>query len=52
MVSLYEVVGIDPGRSMTVRDLIRGGDAVTVHEKLGSKSAAPWGPSGCARRRV
>ena len=42
MVSLYEVVGIDPGRSMTVRDLIRGGDAVTVHEKLGSKSAAPW----------
>ena len=41
-VSLYEVVGIDTGRSMTVRDLIRGGDAVTVHEKLGSKSAAPW----------
>ena len=41
-VSLYEVVGIDPGRSMTVHDLIRGGDAVTVHEKLGSKSAAPW----------
>ena len=41
-VSLYEVVGIDPGRSMTVRDLIRGGDALTVHEKLGSKSAAPW----------
>ena len=41
-VSLYEVVGIDPGCSMSVRDLIRGGDAVTVHEKLGSKSAAPW----------
>ena len=42
MVSLYEVVGIDPGRSLTVRDLVRGGEAVTVHEKLGSKSAAPW----------
>ena len=40
--SLYEVVGIDPGRSLTVRDLVRGGEAVTVHEKLGSKSAAPW----------
>ena len=42
MVSLYEVVDIDPGRSMTVRDLVRGGEPVTVHEKLGSKSAAPW----------
>lgn len=42
MVSLYEVVDIDPGRSMTVRDLVRGDEAVTVHEKLGSKSAAPW----------
>ena len=41
-VSLYEVVGIDPGRSMALRDLIRGGETVTVHEKLGSKSAAPW----------
>ena len=41
-VSLYEVVDIDPGRSMTVRDLIRGGESITVHEKLGSKSAAPW----------
>ena len=42
MASLYEVVGIDPGRSLTVRDLVRGGEAVTVHEKLGSRSAAPW----------
>ncbi|MDD9992281.1 MAG: hypothetical protein OXP75_10795 [Rhodospirillales bacterium] len=42
MVSLYEVVGINPGRSLTVRDLILGGESVTVHEKLGSKSAAPW----------
>ena len=42
MVSLYEVVGIDPGRGLKVRDLILGGNSVTVHEKLGSKSAAPW----------
>ena len=41
-VSLYEVVGIDRGRSMTLRDLILGGDAVRVHEKLGSEAAAPW----------
>ena len=40
--SLYEVVGIDRGRSMTVRDLILGGEAVTVREKLGSEGAAPW----------
>ena len=40
--SLYEVVGIDPGRSMAVRDLVLGGEAVTVREKLGSEAAAPW----------
>jgi len=42
VVSLYEVVDLVPGRRMTVRDLIRGGEAVTVHEKLGSQNAAPW----------
>ena len=42
VVSLYEIVDIDPGRSVTVRDLILGGDAVTVNEKLGSQSAARW----------
>ncbi|MDE0390638.1 MAG: hypothetical protein OXI57_01045 [Rhodospirillales bacterium] len=41
-VSLYEIVDIDPGRSVTVRDLILGGEAVTVNEKLGSKSLARW----------
>jgi hypothetical protein len=40
--SLYEVVDLDPGRSMTVRDLVLGGDTVTVEEKLGSESAARW----------
>ena len=42
VISLYEVVDLDPGKAMTVRDLIRGGDPVTVNEKSGSKSAAPW----------
>lgn len=40
--SLYEVVDLDPGHSMTVRDLILEGDPVTVEEKLGSESAARW----------
>ena len=42
VISLYEVVDLDPGKTMTVRDLIRGGDPVTVDEKSGSESAAPW----------
>ena len=41
-VSLYEIVDIDPGRSVTVRDLLLGGEAVTVDERLGSKSLARW----------
>lgn len=42
VLSLYEVVDLDPGKTMTVRDLIRGGDAVTAEEKLGSQTAARW----------
>ena len=40
--SLYEVVDIDPGRSLTVRDLIVDGEAVTVHEQQGSRMASLW----------
>ena len=40
--SLYEVVDIDPGQSLTVRDLLVPGEAVTVHEKLGSQATSPW----------
>ena len=40
--SLYEVVDIDPGRSVTVRDLLVQGEAVTVQEQLGSQTMAPW----------
>ena len=42
VISLYEVVDLDPGKAMTVRDMIRGGDLVTVEEKMGSQSAARW----------
>lgn len=40
--SLYEVVGIDRGRSITLRDLLLGGGTVTVREKRGSMSMPPW----------
>ncbi len=40
--SLYEVTELDPGHSMTVRDLVLGGDPVTLEEKRGSESAARW----------
>jgi hypothetical protein len=42
VLSLYEVVDLDPGHSMTVRDLVLGGDPITVEEKLGSETAARW----------
>lgn len=40
--SLYEVVGIDPGSSLTVRDLLVPDGEVTVPERQGSQSASPW----------
>ena len=42
VLSLYEVIDLDPGHTMTVRDLVLGGDPVTVEEKLGSETAAQW----------
>ena len=42
VLSLYEVVDLDPGRNMTVRDSVWGGDLVTVEEKLGSETAVRW----------
>lgn len=40
--SLYEVVDVDSGRSVTVRDLLFGGEPVTVLEHRGSQALAPW----------
>jgi len=42
VISLYEVADLDPGRTLTLRDLIRGGEPVTVGERLGSETAARW----------
>ncbi len=41
--SLYEVVDVDRGRSMTVCDLLRGGEPVTVEERLGPMGVALGG---------
>ena len=40
--SLYEVVDVDPGHSLKVRDLLVPGEEVTIQEKKGSQGAAPW----------
>lgn len=40
--SIYEVVDLEPGHSLTVRDLVLGGEPVTVEEKSGSEMAARW----------
>jgi hypothetical protein len=42
ILSLYEVVDVVPGRHLVVRDLIRGGAALQVDERLGSQNTARW----------
>ena len=42
VLSLYEVVALDPGHTMTVRDMVLGGDPITLEEKLGSETSALW----------
>lgn len=42
VMSLYEVVGIEPGKSLTVRDMIRGGAPVSVKEKSLTNYVAQW----------
>lgn len=49
LISLYEVVDLIPGQQMTVKDLIRGGDPITVTEKSGSETAVRW---DCIAARV
>ncbi len=42
VISLYEVSSAVPGESMTLRDLVRGGEPVCVLEKLGSQGLRQW----------
>ena len=41
-VLLYEVLDTDPGRSLTLRDLLLEREAVRVSEHLGSRAAVRW----------
>jgi hypothetical protein len=41
-ISLYEVSGLVPGKSMQLRDMVRGGEPVRVLEKLGSQGLRQW----------
>lgn len=42
MGGLPEVSQIVSGESMRVRDLLRGGDSVLVHERSATQSLKPW----------
>jgi hypothetical protein len=42
LLSIYEVVDLDPGHSMTVCNLLLGGEPVIIEEKRGSETAARW----------
>ncbi len=42
IMSLYEVSDIVPGKSMKLRDLIRGGEPVTISEKSATQSLKQW----------
>ncbi len=42
VMSLYEVSEIVPGQSLRARDLIRGGDPITVSERTATKTLKPW----------
>ncbi len=41
-VSVFEVTAVNPGRNVTVRDLLTAGEPVTVNEKSGSKGMKIW----------
>ncbi len=41
-VSVFEVTDVNPGRNITVRDLLMGGEPVVVNEKSGSKGLKIW----------
>lgn len=42
VMSLYEVSDILPGRSFRARDLVRGGEPVTVTERTATRTLKPW----------
>ncbi len=48
-ISLFEVIGIQRGRTVTLRDMILADTTLTVHDKAQSKSCAIW---DCVAARI
>ncbi|GMR19641.1 MAG: hypothetical protein BMS9Abin36_0236 [Gammaproteobacteria bacterium] len=42
VLSLYEVVEVSPGYHCGVRDLVRGGETIRVHERMGTQNLVKW----------
>lgn len=42
VMSLYEVTDTAPGRHLTLRDLVRGGEAIRVEDRAASESVVKW----------
>lgn len=42
VLSLYEVVEVSPGHHCDVRDLVRGGEDIRVHEHMGTQDLVKW----------
>jgi hypothetical protein len=42
VLSLYEVVEVSPGHHCDVRDLVRGGEDIRVHEHMGTQELVKW----------
>ena len=42
VLSLYEVVAVSPGQHCDLRDLVRGGKTIRVHEHMGTQNLVKW----------
>lgn len=42
LLSLYEIIEVTPGHHCDVRDLLRDGKVVRVHERMGTQSLVKW----------
>ena len=42
VLSFYEVVAVSPGHHCDIRDLVRGGETIRVHEHMGTQNLFKW----------
>ena len=42
VLSLYEVVKVSPGHHCDLRDLVRGGKTICIHEHMGTQNLVKW----------